>query len=95
MVTCPAFKDTRERMYVMWLSETVMFPTIHALIREILHSDESTKACFILEPLTVAEIRADALSYGSHYIETISYLARTFLFCMNREYLKSVKLNLS
>ena len=82
-------------MYTMWLSETVMFTTLHAMIQEILQSDEASKASFFLEPLSVAEIRTDGASYGSHYIEKLSYLSRTFLFCMNREYINSIKLTLS
>ena len=88
LVTCPALDSTRERMYQMSLDKTVMFPSLHQLIREILVSDEETKTMFFIEPLAFDLVKQDALQIGGHYIKTVSYISRTFVFCMYRDYIQ-------
>ena len=36
LVSCPALVSVRERLYTMWLDKSVMFPSLHATIRDIL-----------------------------------------------------------
>ena len=88
LVTCPALNYTRERMYHMCLGKTVMFPSLHQLVREILVSDEETKTMFFIEPLAFDIVKQDAELIGGHYISTVSYLTRTFVFCMYRDYIQ-------
>ena len=90
LVTCPALDNTRERLYHMWLQRTVMFPSLHSTIREILDSDESTKTQFILEPLAFPQIAQDFNNHGQRFIDQLSYLTRTFAFYIDREYKKIV-----
>ena len=90
LVTCPALDSTRERLYNMWLQKSVMFPSLHSTIREILDCDESTKTQFILEPLAFPQIANDFLNHGQRFIEQLSYLTRTFAFYIDREYRKII-----
>ena len=44
LTNCPALDIVRERMYTMWLEKSVMYPALHATIRNVLESDyETTK----------------------------------------------------
>ena len=70
-----------------------MFPTLHAIVRTVLESDEEAKATFFLEPMTDVWVLEDSQKYGIHFVETIAYLTRSFLFHMNREYLRHFKQN--
>ena len=88
LATCPALDPTRERMYLMCLDKTVMFPSLHQLIRDILVSDEETKTMFFIEPLAFDLVKQDAENIGSHYIKTVSYITRTFVFRMYRDYIQ-------
>ena len=65
-----------------------MFPSLHQLVREILVSDEETKTMFFIEPLAFDIVKQDAELIGGHYISTVSYLTRTFVFCMYRDYIQ-------
>ena len=49
LASCPALTPVKERLYNMWLETSVIFPTLHSTIRNILGSDESIFAQFILE----------------------------------------------
>ena len=51
----------------MWLSKTVMFPTLHAIVRTVLESDEEAKATFFLEPMTDGWVLEDSKKYGIHF----------------------------
>ena len=48
LVTCPALSQTRKRLYQMWLDHTVMFPSLHANIRELLESPVDIIVQFVL-----------------------------------------------
>ena len=50
LVTCPFLDQVREEMYSMCLEKTVMFPSLHQLIRNILTLNEEVKAQFFIEP---------------------------------------------
>ena len=93
LFSCPKLSQIRERLYSMWQSKTVMFPTLHAIVRTVLESDEEAKATFFLEPMTDGWVLEDSQKYGIHFVETIAYLTRSFLFHMNREYLRHFKQN--
>ena len=64
---CPALSSVRERLFRKLLHDTVMFPTLHSNIRDILISDEATLTQFVLEPLSFPQIMADSQSSGPHY----------------------------
>ena len=92
LVECPGLAISRERLYRMWLERTVMFPTLHAIIRNILDSDD--KDCivqFILEPLVFPPILENFRSHGVNFRHQLSYLTRTFAFYIHREYEKLVE----
>ena len=86
LVTCPALRNTRERMYQMWLERTVMFPALHATIRAVLISDPEDIVQFVLEPLALPSVLEDARTHGNHFTQQLSYLTRTFAFYMQRHY---------
>ena len=90
LVGCPALNNTRERLYSMWLQRSVMFPSLHANIRTILNSPDTTIVQFVLEPLAFPEILADYLSNGIHFAHLLSYLTRTYAFNMHRDYQRIV-----
>ena len=92
LVSCPALVSVRERMYTMWLERTVMFPSLHATIRDILVSDENQKVQFILEPLAFPEIFKSFKIHGNRFLGQLSYLTRTFAFYIDKEYRNIVKL---
>ena len=91
LVVCPALGQTRERLYQMWLEQSVMFPSLHATIRGVLVSDVDTIAQFVLEPLAITDIFNDFKSHGMHFAHLISYLTRTFAFNMHRDYQRMIK----
>ena len=70
----------------MWLEKSVMYPALHATIRDVLVSDDETKVQFIMEPLAFPEVAASAKMHGMRFIEQLAYLTRTFAFYMRREY---------
>ena len=74
----------------MWLQRSVMFPSLHANIRTILNSPDTTIVQFVLEPLAFPDILADYLSHGIHFAHLLSYLTRTFAFSMHRDYQRIV-----
>ena len=76
----------------MWLERSVMFPTLHSTIRDVLVSDEATKVQFILEPLAFPQLANCYYLHGQRFIEQLSYLTRTFAFYIHREYQKILKL---
>ena len=91
LATCPALSLTRERLYQMWLEQSVMFPTLHATIRRVLESPVEDIVQFVLEPLAFPDILSDFKSHGRQYAHQLSYLTRTFAFNMNREYQRFLK----
>ena len=91
LVTCPYLEQVRERMVTMCLENTVMFPSLHQLIRDVLTSNEEVKAQFFLEPLAFPLVRHEANVIGPQFIMTVGYITRTFVFNMNREYQKRFK----
>ena len=93
LATCPALAATREKLFTIILSETVMFPTLHSCLKDIFSADESTITSFFLEPLTFPDIMHDATTIGYQFIQTISYISRTFLFYIHREYVMCLKTN--
>ena len=86
LVTCPSLTPTRERMYSMRLDNTVMFPSLHQLVRDVLESNEEVKTQFFLEPLAFQCVQQDAESIGPQFIQTVNYVTRTFVFRIFREY---------
>ena len=86
LLTCPSLNSTREQMYSMCLENTVMFPTLHQLIIDVLASSEETKTQFFLEPLSFQHVQQESESIGPQYIQTVSYITRTFVFRIYREY---------
>ena len=92
LVVCPALETVRERMYTMWLKRSVMFPTLHSTIRDVLGSDDLV---FIIEPLSFHQLTNCFQLYGERFIEQLSYLTRTFAFYMHREYQAVLKLTRS
>lgn len=91
LVVCPALDRVRQRLYTMWLEKSVMFPTLHATIRHVLNSNESTKVQFILEPLAFQDLFACAKLHGQNFIEQLSYLTRTYAFYLHREYRRVIQ----
>ena len=91
LVTCPFLDQVREEMFTMCLEKTVMFPSLHQLIRNILTSNEEVKAQFFIEPLAFPLVRHEANFIGPQHIMTVSYITRTFVFNINREYKKRFK----
>ena len=91
LIGCPALDTVRQRMYTMWLARTVMFPTLHSTIKNILHANEQTIVQFILEPLAFSEVATSFKIHGQRFIDQLSYLTRTFAFYIDREYRKIVK----
>ena len=91
LASCPALESTRERLYDMWLQRSVMFPSLHSIIRGVIDSDESTITQFILEPLAFPQIALDSNNHGKRFIEQLSYLTRTFAFYIDRDYKKIVQ----
>ena len=94
LFTCPSLSTIRERMYQMCLERTVMFPSLHQLIRDILEMNEETKTQFFLEPLAFQDVRDDAERTGQQFIKTLNYITRTFFFRLHREYLSYSKRNM-
>ena len=43
LVVCPALHAVRERLYQMWLDRSVMYPTLHSIIREVLKASEEIR----------------------------------------------------
>ena len=86
LVTCPSLNLIRERMYSMCLENTIMFPSLHQLLRDVLASSEEMKTQFFLEPLAFQCVLQDSESIGPQYIQTVSYITRTFVFRIFREY---------
>ena len=75
----------------MWLQRSVMFPSLHSIIRGVFDSDVSTITQFILEPLAFPQIALDSNNHGKRFIEQLSYLTRTFAFYIDRDYKKIVQ----
>ena len=92
LASCPALATVRERLYQMWLDRSVMFPTLHCTIRDVLSSPPETIVQFVLEPLAFQLILADIRTHGNQFIHQLSYMTRTFAFYMQREYKKLQKL---
>ena len=88
LMSCPAYNNTREQQFALCLSKTVMFPFLHGFIRAILNADEYVKTQFFLEPLAFPAIREESRSHGQQYLSTLSYLCRSFVFSIHREFLK-------
>ena len=88
LMSCPSLETVRERMFAMCLEKTVMFPSLHQFIRDVLTSDEEVKTLFFIEPLAFPLVRHDYVVFGQQYILTVSYITRTFVFNINREYQK-------
>jgi len=88
LVSCPSLETVRERMFAMCLEKTVMFPSLHQFIRDVLTSDEEVKTLFFIEPLAFPLVRHGCMVFGQQYILTVSYITRTFVFNINREYQK-------
>ena len=91
LATCPALDTVRQRLYTMWLENTVMFPTLHSIVRDILLADEFTITQFILEPLAFPQLADCHKIHGEGFIKQLSYLTRTFAFYLHREYSKIKK----
>ena len=91
LITCPSLSCTRERMYSMFLERTVMFPSLHHCIRNISNANEEIQTQFFLEPLAFQVVKDEAFRTGQQYIRTLSYITRTFVFRIHREYLKHIK----
>ena len=91
LATCPAYTTTRERLFMICLEKTVMFPSLHQTIREVLASNEEIITKFFLEPISFPEVYQDFHTHGHHYAQTLSYLSRTFVFGIHREYQKRIK----
>ena len=51
LVVRPALETVREQLFSMWFERSVMFPTLHSIIRDVLATNEAAKVQFILEPL--------------------------------------------
>ena len=92
LVTCPALSNTRERMYQMWLDKSVMFPSLHSTIRQVLASAPEIIVQFVLEPLAFPPILADFKSHGDQFSHQLAYLTRTFAFYMHNQYKLNLKL---
>ena len=92
LVTCPALSTTRERLYQMWLDKSVMFPTLHSTIRQVLASAPAIIVQFVLEPLAFPPILADSKSHGEQFTHQLSYLTRTFAFYMHKQYKENLRL---
>ena len=92
LVICPDLDPVRERLYTMWLERTVMFPALHSIIRDVLGSDENLKVQFILEPLAFPLLLNCFKFYGQRFIDQLSYITRTFVFYIDREYQNITKL---
>ena len=75
----------------MWLERTVMFPTLHSTIKDVLDANDQTKVQFILEPLAFPQILLSFKAHGQGFIEQLSYLTRTFAFYIHRDYQKLIK----
>ena len=86
LVSCPAHSSTRERLYLMWLERSVMFPTLHAIIRAILKSPANIIAQFVLEPLAFQLILSDFQTLGDQFAQQLAYMTRTFAFYIHREH---------
>ena len=86
LVTCPALSITRERLYQMWLDKSVMFPTLHSTIRQVLASTPNIIVQFVLEPLAFPSILADFTSQGEQFSHQLSFLTRSFAFYMHNQY---------
>ena len=81
VATCPTFSTTRERLYQMWLDNTVMFPTLHATIRDILTSKNEEVICqFVLEPLAFQPILQDFIQTGNQFAKQLSFITHTFAY---------------
>ena len=91
LVGCPALDTVRQRLYIMWLERTVMFPTLHSTIKDVLNANDQTQMQFILEPLAFPQIQTSFKTHGQRFIDQLSYLTRTFAFYIHREYQKIVK----
>ena len=92
LVACQGLTETRERMYLMWLEKSVMFPVLHSTIREVLDCDEEQIVQFILEPLAFPQLLSAYKIHGQAFINQLSYLTRTYAFNIHREYQKLIDL---
>ena len=86
LVSCPALSKTRESMYQMWLERSVMYPSMHAVIRSVLSSEPADIVQFVLEPLSLPILLEDYITHGDNFIRQLSYMTRTFAFYMQRQY---------
>ena len=75
----------------MWLDKSVMFPTLHSTIRQVLASTPNIIVQFVLEPLAFPSILADFTSQGEQFSHQLSFLTRTFAFYMHNQYKKNLK----
>ena len=75
----------------MWLDKSVMFPTLHSTIRQVIASTPNTIVQFVLEPLAFPPILADFTSHGEQFSLQLSFLTRTFAFHMHNQYKKNLK----
>ena len=91
LVACPALHAVRERLYLMWLERSVMYPTLHTLIREVLNANNEIKVQFVLEPLAFTTLKELSKLHGSAFLEQMSYITRTFAFSLHQEYKKILK----
>ena len=75
----------------MWLDKSVMFPTLHSTIRQVIASTPNTIVQFVLEPLAFPLILADFTSHGEQFSHQLSFLTRTFAFYMHKQYKKNLE----
>ena len=75
----------------MMLEKSVMFPPLHATVREVLDSSEEQIVKLILEPLSLPVLYHFSKVHGARFIAQLSYLSRTFAFYIDRQYKQVLK----
>ena len=84
LVTCPGLHQTRAKLVSFWLSRSLPYPPLNALIIDILSSPPTTQAQFIVNPCSMTAIPELFRELGDEILTHVYYLVRTFAYYMHR-----------
>ena len=85
LISCPALKLDRDRVYNLWLLKSRENSPLFALITSIMSASPTEQVKFILNPCANPEILKLVQTQGTPLLEHITYLTRTFAFNMHRK----------
>ena len=68
----------------MWLARAAVFPSLHALVVDVLSAPPARKMAFILDPSSVNEIYQLDQAFGMQVLEIVVSMFRTYAYGLHR-----------